>query len=215
MLVPGALLVATHNCTCEVIFQNDFENALVDKPPEGFTPMNGEFIVRERDNNKFIESPDAPVDGYTLLFGPTLTGNAVVSARVYGTARGRRYPVFAVGLYGSAGYRLQISPGKKAIELYKSDEVKASRPFEWKSSTWLWLKLEVKKTADTTWRVSGKAWLNGTQEPSDWTLTVEENVAPRAGRAFLLAAPIARTAVRFDDLKVKTPTVSSDSTHAN
>jgi hypothetical protein len=54
-----------------------------------------------------------------VLFGPTETADVQVSARIHGTGKGRRYPTFGVGLSGVGGYRLQVSPAKKLVELYR------------------------------------------------------------------------------------------------
>ncbi|HOK76926.1 MAG TPA: hypothetical protein PLW35_04295 [Verrucomicrobiota bacterium] len=186
----------------ETVFQTDFESSPIDKLPPEFTPVEGNFVVREQDGNRFIESPGAPVDSYILLFGPAMNDNVSVLARVFGTAKGRRYPTFAIGLNGAAGYRLQVSPGRKEIGLHKGDQVKVSAQFDWKPGEWLWLRLEIARVKDNTWRVRGKAWLDGTTEPQSWALSIEDNAPPRSGRAVILACPIAGTPVRFDDLKL-------------
>ena len=59
-----------------------------------------------------------------------------VSARIYGTGRGRRAPTFGVGVGGAAGWRLQVSPGRKALELFKTDELKASAAYDWNGTLW-------------------------------------------------------------------------------
>jgi len=142
------------------LYQNDFEQAALDKVPEDFLVLDGRFAVKEEGGNKFLELPGAPLDAYGVLFGPTEKEGTAVSARVFGTGKGRRYPTFAVGLngQGTAAYRLQVSPAKKALELFKGDEVKASVPYEWQSGTWVRLRLQVRKVKDGQWRVEGKVW---------------------------------------------------------
>jgi hypothetical protein len=201
--LAASLLACESRVLGETVFQTDFQNSPVGKLPAEFTPVEGNFAVREQDGNRFIESPDAPVDSYILLFGPPTIGNVSVSARVFGTAKGRRYPTFAVGLNGAAGYRLQASPGRKEVGLHKGDEVKVSVPFDWKPGEWLWLRLEIAKVNDNTWRVRGKAWPHGTNEPRSWTLSIEDNTPPRSGRAVVFACPIAGTPVRFDDIRLE------------
>src|ERR1051325_6506786 len=120
------------------VYENDFEQAPVDKVPDDFLVLDGQFAVKEEGGNKFLELPGAPVDAFGVLFGPTEKEGAAVSARILGTGKGRRYPAFGVGLngQGSAAYRLQVSPAKKALELFKGDEVKSTVPYEWKSGAW-------------------------------------------------------------------------------
>src|SRR6266571_4054518 len=120
------------------LYENDFEKAALDKVPDDFLVLDGQFAVKEEGGNKFLELPGAPLDTFGVLFGPTEKEGTAVSARIFGTGKGRRYPTFAVGLngQGTSAYRLQVSPAKKALELFKGDEVKATVPYEWKSGTW-------------------------------------------------------------------------------
>src|SRR5947207_6251475 len=97
----------------KIVYENNFEKAQVGKLPEEFLVLDGAFSIKEQDGNKFIELPGAPLDSFGVLFGPTKSGGSVVSARVYGTGKGRRFPTFGVGLNGVGGYKLQVSPGKK------------------------------------------------------------------------------------------------------
>jgi len=188
------------------LYQNDFEQAALDKVPEDFLVLDGRFAVKEEGGNKFLELPGAPLDAYGVLFGPTEKEGTAVSARVFGTGKGRRYPTFAVGLngQGTAAYRLQVSPAKKALELFKGDEVKASVPYEWQSGTWVRLRLQVRKVKDGQWRVEGKVWAD--KEPSAWLVSFDEKEQPIAGKASIWGSPYATTPIRFDDLKVASAT---------
>src|SRR5881275_2110098 len=153
--------------SAKAIYENDFEKAELNKVPDDFLVLDGQFAVKEEGGNKFLELPGAPLDAYGVLFGPTEKEGTAVSARVFGTGKGRRYPTFAVGLngQGTAAYRLQVSPAKKALELFKGDEVKASVPYEWQSGTWVRLRLQVRKLKEGKWKVEAKAWPEGGKEP--------------------------------------------------
>src|SRR2546425_6261934 len=96
------------------LYENNFEKAELDTVPDDFLVLDGRFAVKEDDGNRFLELPGAPVETFGLLFGPTAKDNVIVSARIFGTRTGRRYPTFAVGLngQGATAYRLQISPAK-------------------------------------------------------------------------------------------------------
>ena len=183
-------------------YQNDFEQAALDKVPDDFLVLDGQFAVKEEGGNKFLELPGAPLDTFGVLFGPTEKEGTAVFARIYGTGKGRRYPSFAVGLngQGTAAYRLQVSPAKKALELFKGDEVKATVPYEWQSGAWTRLRLQVRKVKDGQWRVEGKAWAD--KEPSAWLVSFDEKEQPVAGKASIWGSPYATTPIRFDDLKV-------------
>ncbi len=184
----------------EATYKNDFEKATVGETPKEMMVLDGGFVVAEEGGNKFLELPGAPLDSFGLLFGPTEKENRTVSARIFGTGKGRRFPTFSVGLNGVGGYKLQVSPGKKTVELYKADALKASAPFEWASGKWTRLSLTFRKVKDGEWAIEGKAWEDGGKEPEKATVTAMDTEAPAAGRASIGGSPYATTPIRYDDL---------------
>ncbi|PYM15165.1 MAG: hypothetical protein DME18_04930 [Verrucomicrobia bacterium] len=186
----------------KAIYENDFEKTGLNKVPDDFLVLDGQFAVREEGGNRFLELPGAPLDTFGVLFGPTEKEGVVVSGRIFGTGKGRRYPTFALGLngQGTSAYKLQVTPAKKALELFKGDEVKASVPYEWNSGAWTRLRLQVRKVKEGEWRVEGKVWTD--KEPSAWMVSVDEKEQPVAGRASIWGSPYATTPIRFDDLLV-------------
>src|SRR5712671_7416782 len=110
------------------LYENNFETAEVGKVPEDFLVLDGGFAVRAEGGNKFLELPGSPLDNFGVQFGPSGNSDVTVSARINGTGKGRRFPTFGVGLNGVAGYRLQVSPAKKLLELYKGDTAKTNAP---------------------------------------------------------------------------------------
>jgi len=185
------------------LYVNDFDKAEVGKLPDDFLSLNGEFAVKAEGTNRLLELPGAPLDSFGVLFGPTESVNIAVAARIFGTAKGRRSPTFGVGLCGVSGYKLQVAPGKTALELLKDQEVKASVPWDWKSGTWMKLRLQVRKVKDGEWKIEGKAWPQSSAEPMGWTLTFDETEDPVAGRASVLGSPFSGTPIWFDDLVVE------------
>ena len=190
--------------SAKAIYENDFEKAELNKVPDDFLVLDGQFAVKEEGGNKFLELPGAPLDTFGALFGPTEKEGNAVSARMSGTGKGRRYPTFAVGLngQGTSAYKLQVTPAKKALELFKGDEVKSSVLYEWQSGAWTRLRLQVRKVKDGGWKVEGKAWKDGDKEPSAWMVSFDEKEQPVAGRASIWGSPYATTPIRFDDLLV-------------
>ena len=188
--------------SAKAIYENDFEKTGLNKVPDDFLVLDGQFAVREEGGNRFLELPGAPLDTFGVLFGPTEKEGVVVSGRIFGTGKGRRYPTFALGLngQGTSAYKLQVTPAKKALELFKGDEVKASVPYEWNSGAWTRLRLQVRKVKEGEWRVEGKVWTD--KEPSAWMVSVDEKEQPVAGRASIWGSPYATTPIRFDDLLV-------------
>jgi len=188
------------------LYSNGFDKAEAGKVPEDLMVLEGGFTIQEEAGNKFLELPGAPLETFGLLFGPTETENVSASARFYGTGKGRRFPTFALGLNGVSGYKLQMSPGKKALELVKGEnEVLISVPYTWDSGTWTTLRLQVRKIADGQWQIEGKAWKDGAPEPAKWLVAHSEKTAPIAGRAGVWGMPYSGTAIRFDDLTVDKP----------
>src|SRR5215813_10079308 len=116
-----------------VLYEHNFEKETVGKVPENFLVLDGGFAVKEEAGNKFLELPGSPLDSYSVQFGPTESSNVILTARISSTAKGRRFPTFGIGLNGIAGYRLQLSPAKKLLELYKHDASVATVPFDWNS----------------------------------------------------------------------------------
>ena len=198
----GCALVTTAGAAEAPLYENDFEKAEPGKLPEELMVLGGDFTVKSEGTNKFLELPGSPLDSFGLQFGPAEKENVAVSARILSTSKGRRMPTFGVGLGGVGGWKLQVSPGKKAVELLKDVEVKASVPFDWKSGEWVHLRLQVVKLKDGEWKIAGKVWSPGAAEPKDWTITAEEKEDPIAGKASVLGSPFAGTPIAFDDLKV-------------
>jgi hypothetical protein len=180
----------------------NFEQAEVGKVPEGFLVLDGAFEVKQEEGNKFLELPGAPLDSFGVLFGPTEKSGVSVSARIRSTNHGRRYPAFGVGLNGQSGYRLQVSPGKKALEIYKGDMVVASTPYDWKPGEWTMFQFQIVK-ADDVWKLAGKVWVQGSGEPAQAMVSYEEKEEPSAGRASIWGNPFATTPIQFDDLAVR------------
>lgn len=198
LLSIATLAAAT---AAEPIYQNDFEKAAIGPAPKEFMVISGVFSVKEEGGNHFLELPGSPLDAFGLLFGTNPPGDATASARFYGTKQGRKFPTFGISLHGVGGYRLQVSPGKKALEIYKGDEPKQSVPFDWQSGTWTHLRIELRKK-DGGCVIEGKAWAEGAPEPAAWSITLEEKEAPVPGRAGIWGSPYAGTPIRFDDLRL-------------
>jgi hypothetical protein len=185
----------------KILFQNDFEKTELNQVPDGFLVLDGDFAVKESDGNKYLELPGSPLDTFGVLFGASTNAGVCVSARIYGTSKGRRAPSFGVGLNGQAGFKLKVSPNKNALEIFKDDVSVANVPFNWKSGTWTVFKLEVRAAGDV-WKVEGKAWTQTDPEPKDWMISLDEKNAPHSGRPSIWGSPYSGTPIRFDDLTV-------------
>jgi hypothetical protein len=203
-LLIVSVLCATSAFAAITLYENNFENAALDKAPEDLLVLDGDFAVKQSDGNKYLELPGAPLDTYGVLFGPTTNAGVCVSARIFGTGKGRRYPTFAVGLNGPSGYKLRVSPAKNAIEIFKGDDSVASVPYSWKTGTWTMLKLQVRAVSGELWKVEGKAWPQTDSEPADWMITLEEKTPPHPGRPSVWGAPYSGMPIGFDDFLLTT-----------
>jgi hypothetical protein len=184
------------------LYSNDFGETAPGSLPDDFLVIDGMFTVKEADGNRFLELPGAPLETFGFIFGPAQADGIAVSARIYGTSSGRRFPGFAISLGGVGGHRLQVSPAKLAVELLRGDVPLSSVPYRWRSGTWTHLKLQIRKIEDDLWRVEGKVWREEQAEPDAWTITLDQTDAPIAGRPGAWGIPFSVTPIRFDDLKV-------------
>ncbi len=182
------------------IYTNDFETSEIGKTPADFLVTSGTFTVKQNGANHVLELPGEPLDTFGLLFGPTQRDGVSASAKFFGTKTGRKFPTFGVSLNGAGGYRLQISPGKRAIEIFKGDESRVNVPFEWASGTWTHLRIQVRPGSRGAYIIEGKAWSADAPEPTAWMISLEEKEAPSSGRAGLWGSPYSGTPILFDDL---------------
>ena len=185
------------------LYQNNFEQTETGNVPDEFLVLDGDFAVKAESGNKYLELPGAPLDAFGFMFGPSARHGNEISARMFGTKKGRRFPVFGVALNGVNGYRLQVTPAKRAIELLKAGAVAAKVPFRWSGGEWLRLALRVEQTDDAEWTISGKVWADGKKAPAKPTLTYKETKEPRNGKPSIWGSPYSGTPIRYDDIVVK------------
>ena len=199
-----SLMLSAAVCAVEaqVLYTNGFDKAELEKVPDDMLVLDGGFAVKEEGGNKFLELPGAPLETFGVLFGPTEASGLSVSARIQGTGKGRRFPTFAVGLNGVGGFKLQVAPAKKLVELVKGEDVVGSAPFTWESGSWTRLRLQCRKVKDGELKVEGKAWKQGDPEPKDWQISLAETAESPAGRPSVWGMPFAGTPIKFDDLQV-------------
>lgn len=187
----------------KAIYSQDFEKTELEKVPDGMLVLDGGFAVKQAGGGKVLELPGDPLETFGVLFGPTEKEGLCVQARIFGTGKGRRFPVLAVGLSGVGGYKLQVTPAKKTLEIYKGEDVKATAPFDWQSGKWATLKFQVRPSGKAgEWLAEGKVWAEGAAEPAAWSITFNETTEPTPGRPSIWGLPFSGTAIQFDDLTV-------------
>ena len=196
-------LAALTTYAAEPLYQTNFEKTKTGEVPEDFLVLDGDFAVKQSNGNKYLELPGAPLDAFGFMFGPSARHGNEISARMFGTKKGRRYPVFGVALNGVNGYRLQVAPAKRAIELLKGSAVVAKVPFRWGGGEWLRLALRVEQTGTAEWTISGKVWADGKKAPAKPSITHKETKEPRNGKPSIWGSPYSGTPIRYDDIVVK------------
>ena len=196
-----ALSLPVTGRAAEPLYRQDFEAAPIEKVPAEFMVLSGAFAVKSADGNKFLELPGAPLDTFGILFGPAQQSDVSATGRFQSRKQGRKFPTFGISLNGVAGYRLQVNPAKKALELLKGDETRAHIDYAWESDQWTRLRIQVRHVAGK-WQVEGKAWPATGEEPSKWMIMFEEKQEPPSGRAGIWGMPYSGQPIRFDDLTV-------------
>ncbi|MDP6251149.1 MAG: hypothetical protein QGI20_04340 [Verrucomicrobiota bacterium] len=200
LLALGLAALTAH--ATEPLYQTNFEKTELGEVPDDFLVLDGDFSVRQESGNRFLELPGAPLDAFGFMFGPSARHGNEITARMFGTKKGRRYPVFGIALNGVNGYRLQVAPAKRAIELLKAGAVVAKAPFRW-GGEWLRFSLRVEKTSEAEWIISGKVWPDGKKPPAKPTVTHKEAKEPRNGKPSIWGSPYSGTPIRYDDIVVK------------
>jgi hypothetical protein len=194
------IFTAARGAAEQVIFEQDF-NALPAGPlPKEFLALAGEFAVVVDGAEHFLELPGSPLDTFGALFGPSNGDPGSLEARFFGTKQGRKFPTFGLSLRGAGGYRLQVSPGKGQLEIYKGDEPLVGVSYAWQSGAWTWLRLSFLKK-ETGWMLEGRAWSEGSTAPLEPLVRWELAGEGTPGRAALWGSPYSGTPVRFDDIR--------------
>lgn len=186
----------------EVVYEQNFEEVEVGEAPSDFLILEGRFAVRDEEGNRLLELPGTPLDSFAFLFGTNVREGHQVSARIKSERTKRRFPSFGIGLGGVSGFKLRVDPNKRALEILKREEESVAQvPYEWTSGGWTWMKFQIRKTGDSVWKVEGKAWDEGTEEPEEWTISHEETTEPVAGKFSVWGKPFSEKPIHYDDLK--------------
>src|SRR5208337_3311787 len=99
-------IVLSAGAAPKILYQSDFVKVDVGQVPVDFLVLDGDFAVKDDNGKKVLELPGTPLDTFGVLFGSATNAGVTVSARIYGTKKGRREPGFGVGLNGVNGYKL-------------------------------------------------------------------------------------------------------------
>lgn len=170
-------------------------------PKEVFV-VDGTIKIAAKDGNKAIMIDPSPITDATAQLGDSANGSASIEAKVFASKKGRSFPRFGVSVHGMNGYRLIANLSKKQVELVKGDQVVKSAPFNWTTETWTKLRLDVKKTSDTEWSITGKIWSADAEEPKEAAIQHTDATLKGQGKCAIWGTPFAETPIYFDDVKV-------------
>ncbi len=182
------------------LFEQNFNSLPAGPLPKEFLALAGDFSVAVEGSEHYLELPGSPLDTFGALFGPSNGDAASLEARFFGTKQGRKFPTFGLSLRGAGGFRLQVSPGKGQLEIYKGDDPLVGVPFNWQSGSWTWLRLTMTKQG-AGWAVEGRAWTDGSTAPAEPQVRWEVPTEGTPGRAAIWGSPYAGTPIRFDDIR--------------
>jgi len=136
---------------------------------------------------------------HALYIGPADMSGYTIQADAIATEKGRRRA--DLGLINS-GYTLDLQGNAQRIQIQSwAAELRIDErvPFEWQTNTWYTLKLQVSFN-DNKALIKGKIWKMAENEPTDWTITVEDDFPIRAGSPGLVAySPVD---VFYDNVRV-------------
>ena len=180
----------------------DFSGDTAGEEPADLLIVDGVFKVVEEGDNKFLEVQGQPIVESVALFGPRLEpGKTVVSARVKADKKRRTAPRFAIGMHGTAGFRLRAVPAARQLELIKDKEVVATVPLDWKAGVWSTIELSMKRDGDT-WKVEGRLWADGSNRPAEPAISHAADGEGK-GKCSIWATPYAELPIFIDDLTVR------------
>ena len=199
-ILAFAALLGTTPAADTVLFEQNFDALPAGHLPKDFLALAGEFSVVVDGDTHCIELPGSPLDTFGVLFGPSNGEACTLEGRFFGTKSGRKFPTFGLSVRGAGGYRLQVSPGKGQVEIYKGDDALVGVPFVWQTGAWTSLSLELRRQGGG-WILEGRAWNEGGSKPTEPTVRWEVASDIAAGRAAFWASPYSGTPIRIDDLR--------------
>ncbi len=142
-------------------------------PPLSWIGARFKFDIREQHDTKlFAKTLDRVLfQRATAFIGDPDLANYTLQADVM--SEGNRRSKMDVGLVNQR-YAIVLKGNYNQIEISSNHErLKRSVPFQIKANAWYTMKSSVERNADGSGTVHAKVWLRDTEEPAEWTFSLE------------------------------------------
>ena len=83
-------------------------------------------------------------------------------------------------------------PTTNEFQINKGEKTLATVPYQWTTNTWTRLKFSTTRTPDGKFKIQGKAWQDGKEEPKDFPDLLRCRRSAPARPAHLLVHPLLR-----------------------
>jgi outer membrane protein assembly factor BamB len=178
----------------------DFEGFASDQLPT-WIGIGSKFKIREIDGNNVLVKPPAArgLHRANTYFGTPDMSGYTIQVDLLGNKKRRAVP--DMGLIANRytldmmGYHQQLQIRTWAAELRMAKTV----PFAWETGVWYTMKMTV-QIAGSKAIIRGKVWPRDQQEPTEWSIEVEDPLPNRTGSPGLYGYSPAE--IFYDNLKV-------------
>jgi hypothetical protein len=179
----------------------DFDQMTAGKAPHFWIAAGRPWQIREVDGEMLLVKirRDSGLLRNALYMGPSTLSNYTIQTDVRGATKGRR--VTDLGLINN-GYTLDLQGNLQKLEVrsWPSERRMAQAvDFAWEPETWYTMKMRVDVSQDKA-VIYGKVWPRGSEEPSEWSIQVEDATPIRSGSPGLVGYSPAD--VYYDNIKV-------------
>jgi hypothetical protein len=179
----------------------DFDEMAAGKAPHFWIAAGRPWQVRDVDGEMLLVKirRDSGLLRNALYMGPSTLNNYTIQTDVRGATKGRR--VTDLGLINN-GYTLDLQGNLQKLEVrsWPSERRMAQAvDFAWEPETWYTMKMRVDVSQDKA-VIYGKVWPRGSEEPSEWSIQVEDPNPIRSGSPGLVGYSPAD--VYYDNIKV-------------
>ncbi|MCP4660277.1 MAG: PQQ-binding-like beta-propeller repeat protein [bacterium] len=182
-------------------WQEDFDALAAGSFPPTWLGGSKGATVQEVDGEKILVQPRAKrmAPRATIYLGPSYLAGYTIQADVRASQQGRRRP--DLGLINS-GYTLDLQGNHQRLEVRSwaaEKRMAQQQPCAWEMDVWYTIKLRV-DVAGGKALIRGKVWRRDQEEPSAWTITVEDPLPIPGGSPGLYGfTPVEG---HFDNVKV-------------